>query len=150
MKSSGSITCTREGDVALPSWSSAPLSAAGHQYIRGLDGGEDQGGSGSDEGHRGETRVAELGVEIVRQALKSPARAILDNAGFQGSVVIGRMLEKGTPSHTSGFDAASGETMDFILSGIIDPTKALQSTRSSIGMPTSSHSFWAWFFICRL
>lgn len=68
-----------------------------------------------------------LGVEIVRQALKAPARAILDNAGYQGSVVLGRLLEKGTASSRQGMNAASGEIVDMIDNGIIDPTKVVKT-----------------------
>ncbi|HKH69206.1 MAG TPA: chaperonin GroEL [Reyranella sp.] len=65
------------------------------------------------------------GVEIVRKALSAPARQIAINAGEDGSVIVGKILEKDQYSY--GFDAQSGEYVDMIKKGIIDPTKVVRS-----------------------
>jgi chaperonin GroEL len=76
------------------------------------------------------------GVEIVRKALSWPARQIALNAGEDGSVVIGKILDK--DSYAFGFDAQSGEYVNMMSKGIIDPTKvvraALQGAASIAGL----------------
>jgi chaperonin GroEL len=76
------------------------------------------------------------GVEIVRKALSWPARQIALNAGEDGSVVVGKILDKDT--YAFGFDAQSGEYVNMISKGIIDPTKvvraALQGAASVAGL----------------
>jgi len=65
------------------------------------------------------------GVEIVRKALSSPARQIAINAGEDGSVIVGKMLEKDQYSY--GFDAQTGEYGNLVTKGIIDPTKVVRT-----------------------
>jgi chaperonin GroEL len=65
------------------------------------------------------------GVEIVRKALQAPARQIASNAGEDGSVIVGKILEKDQYSY--GFDAQSGEYGNMLSKGIIDPTKVVRS-----------------------
>src|SRR6266571_1116086 len=76
------------------------------------------------------------GVEIVRRALSWPARQIALNAGEDGSIVVGKILEKDTYAY--GFDAQSGEYGNLVTKGIIDPTKvvraALQGAASVAGL----------------
>jgi chaperonin GroEL len=76
------------------------------------------------------------GVEIVRKALSAPARQIALNAGEDGSIVVGKILEKDTYSY--GFDAQTGEYVNMMSKGIIDPTKvvraALQGAASVAGL----------------
>jgi chaperonin GroEL len=76
------------------------------------------------------------GVEIVRKALSAPARQIATNAGEDGSVIVGKILEK--DQYGYGFDAQSGEYVNLISKGIIDPTKvvraALQNASSVAGL----------------
>ena len=76
------------------------------------------------------------GVEIVRKALSWPARQIALNAGEDGSVIVGKILEKDTYAY--GFDAQSGEYVNMMSKGIIDPTKvvraALQGAASVAGL----------------
>jgi chaperonin GroEL len=76
------------------------------------------------------------GIEIVRRALVSPARQIIDNAGGDGAVVIGKLLE--SDDYGYGFDAQTGEYADLFKKGIIDPTKvvrtALQDAASIAGL----------------
>jgi chaperonin GroEL len=76
------------------------------------------------------------GIEIVRKALSAPARQIAVNAGEDGSVIVGKILENS--SYTHGFDAQGGEYVDMVKKGIIDPTKvvrqALQGASSVAGL----------------
>ena len=76
------------------------------------------------------------GVEIVRKALSAPARQIAVNAGEDGSVIVGKILENST--YGFGFDAQGGEYVDMVKKGIIDPTKvvrqALQGASSVAGL----------------
>ena len=76
------------------------------------------------------------GVEIVRKALSMPARQIAINAGEDGSVIVGKILEKDQYSY--GFDSQSGEYVNLVSKGIIDPTKvvraALQNAASIAGL----------------
>jgi chaperonin GroEL len=77
-----------------------------------------------------------VGIEIVRKALRSPARQIAENAGADGSIVVGKLIEKGDPNY--GYDAQTGEYKDMVAAGIIDPTKvvrvALQDAASVAGL----------------
>jgi chaperonin GroEL len=77
-----------------------------------------------------------VGIDIVRRALQSPVRQIVENAGVEGSVVVGKLLEKN--DFSLGFDAQNGEYVDLIKAGIIDPTKvvrtALQGAASIAGL----------------
>jgi len=76
------------------------------------------------------------GVDIVRRALEAPLRQIADNAGIDGSVVVGRLLDQKDTNH--GYDAQKGEYCDLIKAGILDPTKvvriALESAVSVAGL----------------
>jgi chaperonin GroEL len=65
------------------------------------------------------------GIEIVRKAITWPARQIALNAGEDGSVVVGKILEKETYAY--GFDAQTGEYGNLLSKGIIDPTKVVRS-----------------------
>ncbi|MDA0653184.1 MAG: chaperonin GroEL [Proteobacteria bacterium] len=66
-----------------------------------------------------------IGVDIVRRALKWPARQIANNAGIDGAVVVGKLLESNDPNY--GFDAQAGEYTDLVKAGIIDPTKMVRA-----------------------
>ncbi len=76
------------------------------------------------------------GVEIVRKALSAPARQIAINSGEDGSVIVGKVMEKDQYSY--GFDAQSGEYVNLVSKGIIDPTKvvraAIQNAASVAGL----------------
>ena len=76
------------------------------------------------------------GVEIVRKALSYPARQIALNAGEDGSVIVGKILEN--EKYGYGFDAQNGEYVNLVAKGIIDPTKvvraALQNAASVAGL----------------
>ncbi len=77
-----------------------------------------------------------VGIEIVGKAIQSPVRQIAENAGVEGSIVVGKLTDKGDPNF--GFDAQSGEYKDMVAAGIIDPTKvvrvALQDAASVAGL----------------
>ncbi|HEU0117643.1 MAG TPA: chaperonin GroEL [Alphaproteobacteria bacterium] len=76
------------------------------------------------------------GVEIVRRALEAPVRQIADNAGTDGSIVVGRMLDQKDTNY--GYDAQKGDFTDMLKAGILDPTKvvrtALESAASIAGL----------------
>jgi chaperonin GroEL len=76
------------------------------------------------------------GVDIVRRAIQSPARLIVENAGLDGSVVVGKLIEH--KDYAFGYDAQRGEYGDLYKLGIIDPTKvvrtALQDAASIAGL----------------
>jgi chaperonin GroEL len=77
-----------------------------------------------------------FGVDIVRKALQSPLRQIAENAGEDGAVVAGKVLDN--QEYNWGFDAQGGEFKDLVKAGIIDPTKvvrlALQDAASVAGL----------------
>jgi chaperonin GroEL len=65
-----------------------------------------------------------VGIDIVRRALQAPARQIFENAGVDGSIIVGKLLEKGDANH--GYDAQNGNYVDMVKAGIIDPTKVVR------------------------
>jgi chaperonin GroEL len=77
-----------------------------------------------------------VGVNIIRKAIQAPARQIAQNAGEDGSVIVGKILENG--SYSWGYDAQAGAYGDLMAKGIIDPTKvvrcALQDAASVAGL----------------
>jgi len=77
-----------------------------------------------------------VGIQIVRKAIQAPVRQIAENAGTDGSIVVGKLMDKADPSY--GYDAQKGEYTDMIKAGIIDPTKvvrlALQDASSVAGL----------------
>jgi chaperonin GroEL len=77
-----------------------------------------------------------VGIDIVRKAIRYPARLIAENAGADGAIVVGKLLEG--KDDNWGFDAQSGTYVDMVKSGIIDPTKvvrtALQDASSIAGL----------------
>lgn len=80
----------------------------------------------------GENADQKVGVELVRKALRVPARVICDNAGLEGSVITGRLLEEsfGATSSNKGLNALTGEFVDMTEAGIIDPVKVVRSALS--------------------
>jgi len=65
----------------------------------------------------------QAGINIVSKALEAPLRQIVENAGVEGSIVVGKLLEK---SGNYGFDAQNEEYVDMVVAGIIDPTKVVR------------------------
>jgi chaperonin GroEL len=88
------------------------------------------------EGKKGTNHDQQVGIEIVRRALQAPVRQIAENAGFDGAVVAGRMLDQ--KDNNFGFDAQKAEYVNMIKAGVIDPTKvvraALQGAVSVAGL----------------
>jgi chaperonin GroEL len=66
-----------------------------------------------------------VGIEIVRKAIQVPLRQIAENAGEDGAVIAGKVLDKN--DYAYGFDAQSGEFKDLVKAGIIDPTKVVRT-----------------------
>lgn len=85
---------------------------------------------------KGENADQEAGIKIVQRALQAPIRQIVENAGGEGSVVVGKILEES--SATFGYNAQTGEYGDMIKMGIVDPVKvvrtALQDAASVAGL----------------
>jgi len=77
-----------------------------------------------------------VGVDIIRRSLSAPVRQISENAGTDGAVIAGKLLESSDTNH--GYDAYKGEFTDLVKAGIIDPTKvvrtALQDAASVAGL----------------
>ncbi|ALR19230.1 MULTISPECIES: chaperonin GroEL [Sphingobium] len=65
------------------------------------------------------------GIDIVRRALRAPARQIAENAGEDGAWIVGKLLE--SDDYNWGFNAASGEYQDLVQAGVIDPAKVVRT-----------------------
>ncbi|MFC4217293.1 chaperonin GroEL [Pseudophaeobacter arcticus] len=85
---------------------------------------------------KGENTDQDAGIKIVRRAIQAPLRQIAGNAGVDGSVVVGKVVENESPSF--GFDAQAEEYGDMLQAGVIDPTKvvriALENAASIAGL----------------
>ncbi|MCZ8376384.1 MAG: chaperonin GroEL [Beijerinckiaceae bacterium] len=77
-----------------------------------------------------------IGIEIVKKALTTPARQIIDNAGDDAAVIVGKLVE--AKGYNDGYNAQTGEFVDMVKAGIIDPTKvvrtAIQDAASVAGL----------------
>ena len=87
-------------------------------------------------GLKGDNADQDAGIKIIRRAIQAPLRQIAENAGVDGSVVAGKVIETASP--TFGFDAQSETYGDMLQAGIIDPTKvvriALEDAASIAGL----------------
>ncbi|WP_426009635.1 chaperonin GroEL [Caulobacter sp. DWR2-3-1b2] len=87
-------------------------------------------------GLTGENADQTAGIAIIRRALQAPIRQIAENAGVEGSIVVGKVLESDSP--TFGFNAQTEMYVDLIVDGVIDPAKvvrtALQDAASVAGL----------------
>ena len=72
-----------------------------------------------------ENEDQKFGIEIVRKAVQSPLRQIAENAGEDGAVIAGKVLEN--QAYNFGFDAQTAEFKDLVGAGIIDPTKVVRT-----------------------
>ncbi len=85
------------------------------------------------EGLNGDQQV---GIDIVRRAIQAPVRQIAENAGVEGSIVVGRLMDQKDTNY--GFNAQTGKYVDMVKEGIIDPVKvvrtALQDAASVAGL----------------
>jgi len=74
-----------------------------------------------------------VGVDIIKKAVAVPAKSIVDNSGLDGAVVVGKLLEQSMKSYesgvklTRGMNAATGEYVDMVQAGIVDPTKVVRT-----------------------
>jgi chaperonin GroEL len=88
------------------------------------------------DGLDGANHDQKTGIDIVRRAIQAPARQIAVNAGEDGSIVVGRILESKEP--TFGWNAQTGQYGDLVKTGVIDPVKvvrtALQDAASVAGL----------------
>ena len=88
------------------------------------------------DGLKGENDDQNAGINIVRRALQAPLRQIVENAGVEGSVVVGKILDN--PDANYGFNAQTEEYGDLVAQGVIDPAKvvrtALQDAASVAGL----------------
>ena len=88
------------------------------------------------DGLKGDNADQDAGVAIVRRALQAPIRQISENAGVEGSIVVGKILENNSP--TFGFNAQTEQYVDLVQDGVIDPAKvvrtALQDAASVSGL----------------
>uniref|UniRef100_A0A3B6IY77 Chaperonin CPN60-2, mitochondrial n=1 Tax=Triticum aestivum TaxID=4565 RepID=A0A3B6IY77_WHEAT len=66
-----------------------------------------------------------IGVQIIQNALKTPVHTIATNAGVEGAVIVGKLLEQ--ENTDLGYDAAKGEYVDMVKAGIIDPLKVIRT-----------------------
>ena len=84
----------------------------------------------------------QAGINIVVKALEAPIRQIAENAGVEGSIVVGKITDNN--SETYGFDAQTEEYVDLIQAGIVDPAKvvrtALQDAASRAGLLVSTEA----------
>jgi chaperonin GroEL len=77
------------------------------------------------EGLKAANDDQQSGIDIVRRALRAPARQIADNAGEDGAWIVGKLLE--SEDYGWGFNAATGEYQDLVKSGVIDPAKVVRT-----------------------
>jgi chaperonin GroEL len=92
---------------------------------------------------KGDNDDQEAGIAIVKRALQAPIRQIAENAGVEGSIVVGKVLEKASGS-SFGYDAQNDEYGDMFEKGIIDPAKvvrtALQDAASIAGLMVTTEA----------
>ena len=69
----------------------------------------------------------QLGVSIIKSAITKPARMIVENAGAEGSVVVGKLMDDFGTDFNKGYDSAKGEYVDMIAAGIVDPFKVVRT-----------------------
>ncbi len=85
---------------------------------------------------KGANADQDTGIDIIRKALQAPVRQIAENAGAEGSIIVGKMLDQ--KDSNFGYDAQKGEFCDLVKTGIIDPVKvvrtALQDAASVAGL----------------
>jgi chaperonin GroEL len=88
------------------------------------------------DGLKGENADQRVGVDIVRRAAEAPVRQIAENAGAEGSIIVGKLRESSDLAH--GWNAQTGEFGDLFAMGVIDPAKvvraALQGAASIAGL----------------
>ena len=69
----------------------------------------------------------QLGISIVKKAITRPAKTIVENAGLEGAVIVGKIMDEFAGDFNKGFDSAKGEYVDMIATGILDPLKVVRT-----------------------
>ena len=77
------------------------------------------------ESLKGENFDQNVGIDIVRKAIQIPCKTIVENAGEEGAIVVGKILE--SKDELFGYDASNGKYVNMIDEGIIDPTKVVKT-----------------------
>jgi chaperonin GroEL len=80
---------------------------------------------------QGDNEDQQVGINIIRKAIQGPVRQIAENAGFDGAVVAGKLLEQKDTDF--GFDAQNGEYTNLVKAGVIDPTKVVRAALQDAG-----------------
>jgi chaperonin GroEL len=73
----------------------------------------------------------QIGINIVKRAMQEPLRQIAENAGEEGAIVLGKVMESKDPNF--GFNAFSGEYEDLVKAGVLDPTKVVRTALQNAG-----------------
>jgi len=73
---------------------------------------------------KGDNRDQDVGIDIIRRSIQAPVRQIVENAGVEGSIVVGRLMDQKDTNF--GYNAQVGEYVDMVKSGIIDPVKVVR------------------------
>ena len=131
--------CTASPSRISPIAAHPPTSAQTVFFLRPPSRRRGSGAAGAGSGAGGGAAANDdqrVGVEIVRKAIQWPARQIAENAGLDGAVVVGKLLESNDSNW--GFDAQANEYGDLVSRGVIDPAKvvrtALQDAASVAGL----------------
>ncbi|WP_047458202.1 chaperonin GroEL [Rhizobium rhizogenes] len=82
-------------------------------------------------GLKGENADMTAGISIVLRALEAPIRQIADNAGVEGSIVVGKLID--STDHNQGFDAQTETYVDMVKAGIVDPAKVVRTALQDAG-----------------
>jgi len=82
-------------------------------------------------GLTGENADVTVGISIVLRALEAPIRQIADNAGVEGSIVVGKLID--SKDHNQGFDAQTETYVDMVKAGIVDPAKVVRTALQDAG-----------------
>ena len=80
---------------------------------------------------QGDNEDQQVGINIIRKAIQGPVRQIAENAGFDGAVIAGKLLEQKDTDF--GFDAQNGEYTNLVKAGVIDPTKVVRAALQDAG-----------------
>jgi chaperonin GroEL len=83
------------------------------------------------DGVKQENDDQRVGIEIIRKALQAPVRQIAENAGVEGSIVVGKLLEK--KDQNFGYNAQTDKYEDLVKSGVIDPVKVVRTALQDAG-----------------
>ena len=83
------------------------------------------------DGLKAATEDERIGINVVRRALQAPARQIAENAGEDGAVIAGKILD--SKDYAFGYNAQTGEYGDLVKQGVIDPAKVVRAALQNAG-----------------